>query len=321
MELGRHYCKACNKVHHEEHHKNQSVKRYQDVKLSADDYIIVNQIGAGSFGEVYRAKNKNNRYVAAKIEDRRKAQRVYMEYKIYSYLQKHSFAGLPRVYDYVQTSDYNMMFMQLLGPTLDELFVKYHRKFNLSTVFMIAEQTITLLKHVHCAEYIHRDIKPNNFLIGTDHLKKQIYIADFGLSKKYINTGKHIPFKDKRSLIGTARYASINMHMGFEPSRRDDLEAIGYMLIYFLKGSLPWQGIKGKKINNSKKQLEAIGEVKMCTSLDTLCYGLPGCFKEFLKYCKSLKFDETVDYQYILNLFKTDAIALKIVPKFQWLSA
>ena len=231
--MGRYYCKACNRVHHDDHHRVHPARRYNDVKLSADNYIIINQIGSGSFGEVYKAKNKHNRYVAAKIEDRKKGERIYGEYKIYSHMQKRSFSGLPRVYDYVQTADYNMMFMQLLGPTLDDLFVKYHKKFTTATIFLLAEQIITLLKHVHDAEYIHRDIKPNNFLIGTDHSKKQVFITDFGLSKRYINNGHHIPFKDKRSLIGTARYASINMHMGFEPARRDDLESVGYMLIYF----------------------------------------------------------------------------------------
>ncbi|QKF93832.1 serine/threonine-protein kinase [Fadolivirus algeromassiliense] len=281
-----------------------------------NDYIILEQIGSGSFGEVYLAQYKKGGYVAVKVEDRNKAQRVYNEYKIYRYLHKCDFnIGLPKIYDYLQSPYYNIMVMQLLGPNLEDLFNKYNRKFKLSTVFHLSEQLIFLLKQLHSAEYIHRDIKPNNFLIGRDKSINQIYMMDFGLSKKYIINNKHIEFKDKRSLIGTARYASINMHMGFEPSRRDDLESVGYMLIYFLKGILPWQGIKKQKGN---EHIEAIGEVKICTSLDDLCKGIPECFKEYISYCRDLKFDEKPDYDYLLNLFKNGSKKLNIKPEFEW---
>jgi len=207
------------------------------------------------------------------------------------------------------------MIIDLLGPSLEDLFNKYNRKFKLSTVFMLADQLIYLLRQLHTSEYIHRDIKPNNFLIGRDKNMGQLYMMDFGLSKKYTMNDKHIKFRDKRSLIGTARYASVNMHMGFEPSRRDDLESVGYMLIYFLKGVLPWQGIKKRK---KIKQLEAIGECKMCTSLDTLCEGLPNCFKEYIKYCKKLKFHETPNYDKLRNFFTKSSDGRKIKPDFEW---
>ncbi len=284
--------------------------------LVSANYVFIKKIASGSFGEVYLAEYKNGGYVAAKIEDKDKTPRILNEYKIYNYLHKKGFSiGLPKIYDFIQTSDYNMMFMQLLGPSLEDLFVKYNKKFTHETVFQLALQLVELMKQLHSTNFIHRDIKPNNFLIGNDMHINQIYMMDFGLSKKFRINGKHIKFNDNKSLIGTARYASRNMHMGFEPSRRDDLESVGYMLVYFLKGSLPWQGLKKEK---GVSQLEIIGNCKLSTSLEVLCKDLPDCFQEYLKYCRKLKFDDEPDYTYLSNLFKQGSLKNKIDPKFQW---
>jgi len=295
--------------------KSKSSLCSNNSKLLSNNYIIIKKIGSGSFGEVYLAQHKVGNYVAAKVEDKNKLPRIINEYKIYKYLQNNGFKiGLPKIYDFIETSNYNIMFMQLLGPSLEDLFVKYKRKFKLSTTLLIADQLLVLLENLHKAKFIHRDIKPNNFLIGKDE-NNQIYMMDFGLSKKYIYKKKHIKFRDKKSLIGTARYASINMHIGIEPSRRDDLESVGYMLLYFIKGSLPWQGLTKKKgISN----IELIGETKMCTSLDTLCKDLPKCFKDYLYYCRNLKFDETPDYKYLRSIFNNTCLELNIKSKFEW---
>ena len=268
--------------------------------ILSDNYTIIKKIGSGSFGEVYLAQHKDGGYVAAKIEDKNKSPRVYNEYKIYKYLHKKGFKiGLPQVYDFIETTEFNIMCMELLGSSLDDMFNECNKKFTIPTVLTIGLQLITLLETLHDCSFIHRDIKPNNFLLDVEN-KNQLYIMDFGLSKKYINQGKHMRFRSDRSLIGTARYASINMHMGIEPSRRDDLESVGYMLIYFLLGRLPWQGLKKKK---GRTNLELIGEVKMCTNIAQLCTGLPSCFHEYLYYCRNLKFDETPNYEYLRHLF------------------
>jgi serine/threonine protein kinase len=272
-------------------------------KKIMDKYQIIEKIGSGSFGEVYYAKCPNkNKYVAAKIEDKtNKSLKIKNEYKIYMELRNNGFVkGIPWIYELVHTPNYNMMFMQLLGSNLEELFNKSGRKFKVSTVLNIAIQVINLLEKLHSLNYIHRDIKPNNFMIGKDRHKDRIYIVDFGLSSKYVERGKHVEFRNNRLLIGTSRYVSINVHMGIEQSRRDDLEAVVYMLIYFLKGVLPWQNCKKQQ---NKKNTEIIGEIKMATCIDKLCEDLPDCFKKYLCYCRDLSFNETPNYKYLRNLF------------------
>lgn len=157
---------------------------------------------------------------------------------------------------------------------------------------------------MHEERIIHRDIKPDNFLIGaTESTKNNIYIIDFGLAKCYLNSEKeHIPFREGKNLTGTARYASLNTHIGYEQSRRDDLETIGHVLLYFLRGSLPWQGLPGRskdeKYNNIKRKKKEV-------TIDELCLNQPTEFKEYMQYCRSLSFTADPDYRYILNLFET----------------
>lgn len=158
------------------------------------------------------------------------------------------------------------------------------------------------IEHIHSKYYIHRDVKPDNFLIGAHKESSTIYVIDFGLAKRYCDPESklHISYKDRRSLTGTARYASVNSHLGIEQSRRDDLESLGYVLVYFLRGSLPWQGLPA---NNNKEKYEKIKKKKQSVSIDKLCEGFPPEFALYFKYCRCLKFSEKPNYKHLKRIF------------------
>lgn len=196
------------------------------------------------------------------------------EAKLYSHLlNDNKCIGIPRIYFSGTEGEYNVMVMDLLGQSLEEIFIESKKKFELKTVCMLAEQMISRVEYLHKKQFIHRDIKPDNFLMGLGSNTNKVYMVDFGLAKKYVMRNDiHIPYKDNKNLTGTARYASRNTHLGVEQSRRDDMESLGYVFIYFLKGSLPWQNQQGKDRN---EKYEKIKEKKISTPFDVLCRGLP----------------------------------------------
>ncbi|CAH2051234.1 unnamed protein product [Thlaspi arvense] len=261
------------------------------------------KIGSGSFGEIYLGTDvQTNEEVAIKLESVKTAHpQLSYESRLYRVLQGGT--GIPNMKWYGVEGDYNVLVMDLLGPSLEDLFSYCNRKFTLKTVLMLADQMINRLEFIHSKSYLHRDIKPDNFLMGLGRRANQVYIIDFGLAKKYrdSSTHRHIPYRENKSLIGTPRYASLNTHLGIEQSRRDDIESLGYILMYFLMGSLPWQGLKA---GNKKQKYDKISEKKVSTSIEALCRGHPTEFASYFHYCRSLRFDDKPDYAYLKRLFR-----------------
>lgn len=261
------------------------------------------KIGSGSFGDIYIGTNiQTGDEVAIKLESTKSQHpQLLYESKLYKILA--GAVGIPNVHWYGVEGDYNVMVIDILGPSLEDLFTFANRKFSLKTVLMLAEQMMNRVEYMHARNFIHRDIKPDNFLMGLGKKAHQVHIIDFGLAKKYrdAKTQQHIPYREGKNLTGTARYASVNTHLGIEQSRRDDLEGIGYVLMYFNRGSLPWQGVKA---NSKKEKYEKVMEKKVSTSVEALCRHHPSEFATYLNYCRSLRFEDRPDYAYLRLLLK-----------------
>lgn len=267
-------------------------------------YRLGRKIGSGSFGDIYLGTNiSTGEEVAIKLECiKTKHPQLHIESKFYKMMQGGS--GIPTIKWCGSEGDYNVMVMELLGPSLEDLFNFCNRRFSLKTVLLLADQMIMRIDYIHSRNFIHRDIKPDNFLMGLGKKGNLVYIIDFGLAKKYKDTKTllHIPYRENKNLTGTARYASINTHLGIEQSRRDDLESLGYVLMYFNLGTLPWQGLKAA---NKRQKYERISEKKLSTPIEELCKNFPVEFVKYLTYCRHLEFVQRPDYCYLRKLFRT----------------
>ena len=269
-------------------------------KLIFDRYKILKRLGAGSFGCIYSAEYENQLY-AIKLEEKDSGRNLLEnEAYIMSYLNG---PGLPAVKSYGYSSKHNILIMELMGKSLEDIFENFViRRMTTRCVCNIGYQMMEIMEYIHNKHIVHRDIKPDNFVIGRGDKKKYIYILDFGLAKKYRSsrTLKHQQLVKGKNLTGTARYASINALNGMTQSRRDDLEAIGYVLMYFLKGKLPWQGIP---VKNKEERYKKIMEKKIETTPEELCKGFPEEFTNYIHYTRRLEYEQDPDYSFLKNLF------------------
>lgn len=299
----------------------------------AGRFRLIHCIGSGSFGEIYVGNDlqNNNEMVALKLEPLyAKYPQLQYESSVYQDLQ--GGCNIAHFVWFGSEAMQKIMAIQNLGRSLDTLFNFSMNQFSMKTILMIADQMISAIEFMHKKGYIHRDIKPENFLMGADKNNKNVlYIIDFGLSTQYmISNSKleknkqqanalsnnnindaynsnmdyfyHIKLTKNNKFIGNAKFQSINGHKGLTLSRRDDMEAIAYLLIYFLKGSLPWDEVTARR--DKKLLFEQITQIKIKTSTEKLCQGLPKEFSQYLNSVKSLKFDEEPHYAEYRKMFK-----------------
>lgn len=272
--------------------------------LIADHYKLVEQIGKGSFGEIYKGVDTNtDEQVAIKLESNSaKTPQIQLEARVYKALA--GGFGVPNLYCHGFNRTHNFLIMELMGKSLEDLFQMCDQKFSLKTVLMLADQMISCVEFIHSKNFIYRDIKPDNFMMGVNQNSNIVYLLDYGLTKNYRDprTHVHIPYSDNNKLTGTARYASVNALSGVEQSRRDDLESLGYVWAYFLRGSLPWMGIDTDEGNKTKHKL--ICNVKKKTSFEELFSGFPKEFAQYMFSVRQLRFGDQPNYATLRSLIR-----------------
>lgn len=264
---------------------------------------LMHRLASGAFGEVFVGQNtETSQMVAVKLEKKAHYSQLKHEYAVYRILGE---LYTPKIYEYgkiLHDSVYvNGLVMELLGKSLEQLLVGCSGQFSLKTVLMLGEKMIDSIEYLHHKNYVHRDIKPDNFVF--DAGEGRLYLIDYGLAKEFRNpvTFKHREMRTDKSLTGTVRYASLRTHQGFEQSRRDDLESIGFCLVYFLNGKLPWQGLRAK---TKQEKYDRIRECKENVSLYELCMGLPKEIHSFCFYVRNLGYEDMPNYGYLRNLLR-----------------
>ena len=268
--------------------------------MKESNFIITSELGKGSFGGVYECINKiDHKKYAMKIESTVQGQ-LKQEYEVYKAFKNVIYKDSvlwPQVYGFghKKKSNKQVMIMDIYGDNLETIYIKNGNSFSNDTIKYLAKNMIYAIKVFHSKGFVHRDVKPQNFVVGVDNNENNIFLIDYGLAKK-----KESIVGYNRSLMGTLRYASINTHLGIEQSFRDDLYSVGYIVLYFALGKLPWQSCQ-------KKDYNTIMIEKMLIKMEELVEGVNTPLKKpilhFLFYLLSLNFDDVPDYDYCMSLF------------------
>lgn len=281
----------------------------QEFTIGHYKILLDKKLGSGGFGDIFFGINlKTGEEVAVKVESSvSKSPQLKQETNLLLTLQ--GGVGIPTLHYYLSTNQYNFMIIDLLGPSIQAILD--NNNLNEKSVIVMSQQMLQRIEFMHSRHLIHRDIKPDNFLLGVAKNKNLLYLIDYGLSKRFRDpkTGEHINYKDKKALTGTTRYASIYTHLGIEQSRRDDLECMCYAMIYMFKKKLPWQGLKVK--NSAEKNIKVMNK-KISCSPEYLCENLPSELSTLLEYIRALNFEEKPDYDYMQKLLSLASLKLGV---------
>ncbi|XP_054169347.1 casein kinase I-like [Oppia nitens] len=275
--------------------------------IANNKYVLTEYIDSGSFSYIFKVKERNSsNNLVVKLESfETNSPQLGHEFAIYQLLRYQcSHQSIPKTYFFGEFLTYKALILEELGPNIATVFNNCNKKFTVKTITLLAIQMMKIFEYVHSRRVIYRDVKPENLLLGLSNTsaKNILHLIDFGLAKEYIDiNGEHIPYKEGVGMNGTARYMSINTHLYQEQSRRDDMEAIGYLLIYLLRGHLPWSGLN---IDETIDRFAKIGEIKQNTSLETLCDGFPHEFCLYLQTVRSLNFTEEPNYKSLIAMFE-----------------
>ncbi|KAF2211406.1 hypothetical protein CERZMDRAFT_43817 [Cercospora zeae-maydis SCOH1-5] len=265
-------------------------------------HSLVRKLGEGGQGGVYLGRDLDTcEEVALKLEHQ-SIEPSILEDEAENYRAFHGIAGFPDVYWYGWHDDYKVMAFELLGPSLDDLFTYCGKIFSLKTTLLLADQLLIRLCALHSRKVVHRDVKPQNFLAGSGANSTVIYVVDLGLMSRFASDCSTVDnyVSGTSRLVGTTRFASIRGHEGRDQSPRDDLESLGYMLVYFMRGRLPWQGLNLPGVEKEQSVMER----KKCLKAEQLCKGLPKEFADYMRYVKCLSHGEMPDYSKLRDLFR-----------------
>eukprot|EP00004_Rigifila_ramosa_P004629 TRINITY_DN15108_c0_g1_i1.p1 TRINITY_DN15108_c0_g1~~TRINITY_DN15108_c0_g1_i1.p1 ORF type:complete len:604 (-),score=102.80 TRINITY_DN15108_c0_g1_i1:31-1842(-) len=288
-------------------------------------YVVGRVLGKGSFGEVRRGSCvATGELVAIKVQDitdsegkETNANHLNVEHSCMKAVE--DAPGFPRALCKGQTHSHYFLVMSHLGPSLHDLLDKNGGTMSVKTVCLLGLRALTRLETLHNRGFVHCDIKPENFLMGPGTTMSDLFVVDFGLSLRWkMANGKHIKYRDgKHGITGTLRYCSLNAHAGIELSRRDDLESLGYTMLFLARGGLPWQGLPG----NKEEKRQRVYEKKQSTTLQELCQNFPAQFITYIQTVRALRYDQTPDYAALKKLLQGALAAIKATDDglFDWL--
>lgn len=275
--------------------------------LICSRYQLKCSVGNGAFGKIFKAFDTTNKeWVAIKIvisTSNNNHSTLAKEAKVLDDLS--DCVGFPRLVNFKTENEREILVMSCEGPNLEDLFQMLKRPLRIESICRLADQMFERIEALHNKGWLHRDIKPENFIIGrSQNSCETIHLIDFGLAKQYKDplTGKHIPYKETRKYVGTQRYMSLNAHFGAEQCRKDDLESLLFVLIYFAKGRLPWQNVQAE---TAQEKYRKTAEIKNSTSVDVLCKHLPPIFANCLRYVRELTFEQAPNYKWIRCQFQS----------------